>query len=378
MQYIKRLISQRIQNNFFQKKAVIVLGPRQVGKTTMMTQIIKNQGLPVLYLNGDEADVRELLSNTTSTRLRSIIGAHKIIFIDEAQRIENIGITLKLIIDQIQDVQVIATGSSSLELRNIINEPLTGRKYEYHLYPLSFSELVEHHGLLEEKRLIQHRLIYGYYPEIVTTLGNEEELLRFLADSYLYKDILMLGDINKPALLNKILKALALQVGNEISFNEIGQLVNSSSQTVERYIDLLEKSFVVFQLPAYSGNVRNEIRKGKKIYFYDNGIRNSIIGNFSQLHQRTDIGALWENFLISERLKILSINSIKAERYFWRTTQQQEVDYIEVAQGKMSAYEFTWSPKTRKKIPKTFIHAYPACLTKIITSENFNEFVNIT
>ena len=269
MQYIKRLISQRIQNNFFQKKAVIVLGPRQVGKTTMMTQIIKNQDLPVLYLNGDEADVRELLSNTTSTRLRSIIGAHKIIFIDEAQRIENIGITLKLIIDQIQDVQVIATGSSSLELRNIINEPLTGRKYEYHLYPLSFSELVEHHGLLEEKRLIQHRLIYGYYPEIVTRLGNEEELLRFLADSYLYKDILMLGDINKPALLNKILKALALQVGNEISFNEIGQLVNSSSQTVERYIDLLEKSFVVFQLPAYSGNVRNEIRKGKKIYFYD-------------------------------------------------------------------------------------------------------------
>jgi predicted AAA+ superfamily ATPase len=327
-------------------------------------------------LNGDEADVRELLSNTTSTRLRSIIGAHKIIFIDEAQRIENIGITLKLIIDQIQDVQVIATGSSSLELRNIINEPLTGRKYEYHLYPLSFSELVEHHGLLEEKRLIEHRLIHGYYPEIVTTLGNEEKLLRFLADSYLYKDILTLGDIKKPALLNKILKVLALQVGSEVSFNEIGQLVNSSSQTVERYIDLLEKSFVIFQLPAYSSNVRNEIRKGKKIYFYDNGIRNSIIGNFSPLHQRTDIGALWENFLIAERLKVLSINSIKAESYFWRTTQQQEIDYIEVVQGNMSAYEFTWSSKTRKKIPKTFTKSYPDCLTKIITSENFNEFVS--
>ncbi len=378
MQYIKRLITQKIKDRFFQKKAIIVLGPRQVGKTTMITEIIKDQELPVLYLNGDEADVREILSNTTSTRLKTIIGTHKLIFIDEAQRIENIGITLKLIIDQIKDIQVIATGSSSLELRNIINEPLTGRKYEYHLYPLSFSELTEHHGWLEEKRLIEHRLIYGYYPEIVTSPGRESELLNFLADSYLYKDILMLGDISKPALLSKILKALALQVGNEVSFNEIGQLVGSSSQTVEKYIDLLEKSFVIFQLPAYSGNVRNEIRKGKKIYFYDNGIRNSIIGNFGGLHQRTDIGALWENFLISERLKVLSMHSIKANSYFWRTTQQQEIDYIEEVSGNISAFEFTWNPKARKKIPKTFTKSYPNCPTKIITSENFNEFVSIT
>ena len=375
MQYINRLISKRIENHFFQKKALIILGPRQVGKTTMMNEIIKEQALPVLYLNGDEADIRELLTNTTSTRLRNVIGTNKIIFIDEAQRIENIGITLKLITDQIKDVQVIATGSSSLELRNIINEPLTGRKFEYHLYPLSFSELVEHHGFLEEKRLIEHRLIYGYYPEIVTSLGNEEELLKFLADSYLYKDILTLGDINKPALLNKILKALALQVGSEISFNEIGQLVGSSSQTVERYIDLLEKSFVIFQLPAYSRNVRNEIRKGKKIYFYDNGIRNSIIGNFSLLHKRTDIGALWENFLISERIKLLSIQAVRAESYFWRTTQQQEIDYIEIVGGNIAAYEFTWNPKTRKKIPKTFTGAYPDCSTKIINFDNFEEFV---
>ena len=378
MQYINRLISKRIETHFFQKKALIVLGPRQVGKTTMMNQILKEQDLSVLYLNGDEADVRELLTNTTSTRLRTIIGTHKIIFIDEAQRIENIGITLKLIIDQIQDVQVIVTGSSSLELRSIINEPLTGRKYEYHLYPLSFSELVNHHGFLDEKRLIEHRLIYGYYPEIVTSLGNEEELLKFLADSYLYKDILTLGDINKPALLNKILKALALQVGSEISFNEIGQLVGSSSQTVERYINLLEKSFVIFQLPAYSRNIRNEIRKGKKVYFYDNGIRNSIIGNFSSLHKRTDIGALWENFLVSERIKLLSIHAINAESYFWRTTQQQEIDYIEIVKGNMSAYEFTWNPKTRKKIPKTFTGGYPDCSSKIINFDNFDEFLIIT
>ncbi len=375
MQYINRLISTKIAKRFFQKKALIVLGPRQVGKTTMMTQIMKNQDLPTLYLNADEADVREMLSNTTSTRLRSIIGSNKIIFIDEAQRIENIGITLKLIIDQIKDVQVIATGSSALELRNIINEPLTGRKYEYHLYPLSFSELVNHHGLLEERRLIEHRLIYGYYPEIVTSIGNEEELLKFLADSYLYKDILTFGDINKPALLNKILKALALQVGSEVSFNEIAQLVGSSTQTVEKYIDLLEKSFVIFQLPAYSKNIRNEIRKGKKVYFYDNGIRNAVIGNFSALNQRTDLGALWENFLITERRKLLSMHDLNAESYFWRTTQQQEIDYIEIIQNNISAYEFTWNPKVRKKIPKTFVQAYPDCTTNVIHVDNFDEFL---
>ena len=349
MRYIKRAISKKIQNRLFENKAIIVLGPRQVGKTTMIKQILKKQ-TSILYLNGDDADIRDLLANTTSTKLKNIIGNNNIIFIDEAQRIENIGITLKIIIDQISNVQVIATGSSSLELCSKINEPLTGRKYEYYLHPLSFGEMVSHHGLLEENRLLEDRLLYGYYPEIVTQLGNKkEELLRLLADSYLYKDILMLGDIKKPALLNKILKALALQIGNEVSFNEIGQLVGSGSQTIEKYIDLLEKSFVIFQLPAYSGNVRNEIRKGKKIYFYDTGIRNAIIGNFSRLNQRTDVGALWENFLIAERVKSLAIKSIKAESYFWRTTQQQEIDYIEISSNKMEAYEFTWSPKTKKK-----------------------------
>ena len=375
MRYIKRAISKKIQNRLFENKAIIVLGPRQVGKTTMIKQILKKQ-TSILYLNGDDADIRDLLANTTSTKLKNIIGNNKIIFIDEAQRIENIGITLKIIIDQISNVQVIATGSSSLELCSKINEPLTGRKYEYYLHPLSFGEMVSHHGLLEENRLLEDRLLYGYYPEIVTQLGNKkEELLRLLADSYLYKDILMLGDIKKPALLNKILKALALQIGNEVSFNEIGQLVGSGSQTIEKYIDLLEKSFVIFQLPAYSANVRNEIRKGKKIYFYDTGIRNAIIGNFSRLNQRTDVGALWENFLIAERVKSLAIKSIKAESYFWRTTQQQEIDYIEISSNTMEAYEFTWNPKTKKKISKTFMHAYRNCSAQIITSDNFNNFL---
>ena len=225
--------------------------------------------------------------------------------------------------------------------------------------------------------MLEHRLIYGCYPEIVIKLGQEEELLRLLADSYLYKDILMLGETKMPSLLNKILRALALQVGSEISFNEIAQLVSSTSRTVERYIDLLEKSFVIFQLPAYSGNVRNEIRKGKKIYFYDNGIRNAVIGNFHPLSKRTDVGALWENFLISERIKMLSINAIYANKYFWRTTQQQEIDYIEVVADKMQAFEFTWNPNAKKKISKTFKTGYPDCSTKLITSKNFHDFLNI-
>ncbi len=374
-EYIKRIVAELVKKKCFQKKAVIVLGPRQVGKTTMMRHIIKEQNIPYLHLNGDEADVRELLSNTTSTQLRHIIGSHRLLFIDEAQRINNIGVSIKLITDQIPNVQVIVTGSSSLELSSAINEPLTGRKYEYYLYPLSFQEMVLHHGILEEKRLLQHRLIYGYYPEIVTSIGQEKELLTFLSDSYLYKDIILLGDVHKPALLYKILKALALQIGSEISYNELGQLVNSSPQTVEKYINLLENTFVIFQLSAYSKNVRNEIRKGKKMYFYDNGIRNAILGNFNPLQQRTDLGALWENFLISERVKFLSSQTTKIDSYFWRTTQQQEIDYIEVEGNNICAFEFTWNPKVKKKISKTFTMAYPHASTKIITSNNFEEFI---
>lgn len=291
--------------------------------------MLKKRNEKYFYLNADEADIRELLTDTTSTKLKSIIGQNKIMHIDEAQRLKNIGITLKIFADQIKDVQVIVTGSSSLDLANEINEPLTGRKYEFTLFPVSFTEMVEHNSLIEERRMLEHRLIYGYYPEIIAKPGEERNLLKLLSNSYLYKDILNLDNIKKPALLEKILKALALQLGNEVSYNEIAQLVNSNQETIEKYIDLLEKTYVIFRLPAFSGNIRNEIKKGKKIYFYDNGIRNSIIDNFSLINNRNDVGALWENFLISERMKYLYYNNIDAKRYFWRTTQQQEIDYIE-------------------------------------------------
>jgi hypothetical protein len=326
-------------------------------------------------LNGDEADVREILTNTTSTKLKALAGDHKIVFIDEAQRVSNIGLTLKLFTDQLRDIQVIATGSSAFELSNQVNEPLTGRKYEFMLYPLSFKEMSRHHGLLEEKRMIEHRLVYGYYPEIITHQGEEKELLKLLANSYLYKDLLMLEQIKKPVLLEKLLKALALQVGNEVNYNELGQTVGADKETIEKYIDLLEKAFVVFRLPALSRNVRNEIKKGKKVFFYDCGIRNAIIGNFNSVHTRTDTGALWENYFISERLKYSHYHNMGVTRYFWRTTQQQEIDLIEEEDDQLRAFECKWNSKKQVRFPQTFTANYPGSQTEVVTPGNIEEFV---
>jgi len=282
---------------------------------------------------------------------------------------------LKLLIDQIPEKQVIATGSSSLELNSSIAEPLTGRKFQFTLLPLSFGELSNHHGLLEERRILEHRMVYGSYPDIITSVGREQELLRLLADSYLFKDLLNLEGINKPALLEKIVKALALQLGSEVSFQEIGRLVGADSQTVERYIDLLEKTFVLFRLPSYSRNVRNEIKKGKKIYFHDNGIRNAIIGNFQPIYSRSDAGALWENYLVSERFKMLANKGINATGYFWRTSQQQEIDYIEEQNQKLLACEFKWNPSRKKSFPTTFERAYPDAELRVITPADYDQFL---
>lgn len=372
---IKRILENQIIARFFKGKAIIVLGPRQSGKTTLIQSVLRTTSIPALSLNGDEADVREMLSSTTSTRLKAIIGKYKIVFIDEAQRIPNIGITLKLLTDNVKDVQIIATGSSAFDLAGKTNEPLTGRKYEYQLYPVSFGEMIDHHGLIEEKRLLEHRLVFGYYPEIVTKQGEEKELLQLLAGSYLYKDLLALEHMKKPVMLEKIVKALALQVGSEVTYHEIGQLIGADNETVEKYINLLEKAFVVFRLPAFSRNVRNEIKKGKKVYFYDNGVRNAIIGNFNLPNIRSDIGALWENFLISERMKLLHYHGIDAARFFWRTTLQQEIDYLEETGGELSAFEFKWNPKAKVRFPKTFTKGYPQSKTHFITRENIENFL---
>ena len=371
---IKRTLLTDIQNRLFQGKAILLFGPRQCGKSTLVEQMLSNK--EHLYLNGDDADVREILTNTSAAKLRVRVGHHKIVFIDEAQRVPNIGLTLKLFTDQLKDVQVIATGSSAFELSSKVNEPLTGRKFEFMLYPLCFAEMVAHHGLIQENRLLEQRLIFGYYPEIVTKHGDEKILLKLLAGSYLYKDLLMLEQVKKPMILEKLLKALALQVGSEVSYQELGQTIGSDSKTVEKYIDLLEKTFVIFRLPALNRNVRNEIKKGKKVYFYDCGIRNAIIDNFKLLTSRTDVGALWENYVISERMKFLHYNNLDAKQYFWRTTQQQEIDLIEEHEGsQFKAFEFKWGKHEKVRFPQTFTDNYPNSETAVISPDNLEDFL---
>jgi predicted AAA+ superfamily ATPase len=370
---IQRTLKDSIQKDLFKGRAILLFGPRQSGKSTLMQEVLKNQDY--LYLNGDDADVREILTNTTATKLKAVIGNKKIVFIDEAQRIQNIGLTLKLFTDQIKEVQILATGSSAFELSNQVNEPLTGRKYEFMLYPLSFSEMEAYHGLIQEKRLIDHRLIYGYYPEIVTNTSEESRLLKLLANSYLYKDLLMLEQIKKPIILEKLLKAIALQIGSEISLQELAQNVGADVKTVDKYIDLLEKAFVVFRLPALNRNVRNEIKKGKKIYFYDCGIRNAVINNFKSIDSRTDAGALWENYIIAERMKFLHYQNIDAKQYFWRTTQQQEIDLVEEYAESWLAFEFKRNIHAKKRFPQTFTDNYKNVALTIVTPANVEDFL---
>lgn len=372
---VKRHLEKEILKYLFKKKSIIIYGARQVGKTTLVKSLIKNYPGQTLFLNGDDADVREVFSNPNPIKILPIIGNYQIIIIDEAQRIPEAGLVLKIIHDNIENIQLIATGSSSFELAGKINEPLTGRKFEFFLHPFSFGEMVDHHGLLTETRLLEHRMIYGYYPDIALNQGHELKLLKSLASSFLYKDLLNLEQIQKPVLLEKILKALALQSGNEVSFNELSKLLGYDKGTIEKYIDLLEKAYIIFTLNGLNRNVRNEIKKGRKIYFYDNGIRNAILGNFLPLSSRVDTGALFENFLISERYKLLNNKDIDFKSFFWRTTQQQEIDYVEERNGKLLAFEFKWNYRKKSHLSKTFANAYPDSEFKVISPENISDFL---
>ena len=373
---IHRQIKGKIKQHLFKKKAIIIIGPRQSGKTTLLKELCKEVNKSYIWLDGDEPDDRKELTDANSVFLKSLIGDNKIVVIDEAQRIKNIGLTLKLITDKIPDVQLIVSGSSALELANKINEPLTGRKYEYFLFPLSFAEMVNQNSLREEKRLLQKRLIYGYYPDVVSQPAESKTILKQLSDSYLYKDILTWENIKRPDKLEQLVQLLAFQVGSQVSYNELANSVGIDNQTVERYIYLLEKAFIVFRLNSFSRNLRNELKKSKKIYFYDNGIRNAVINNFNPVDLRNDIGVLWENFLISERMKYTHYNDIYANTFFWRTRSQAEIDYIEQREGKLFACEFKWNTKKNHKISKTFINAYPESKIQIITPENFMNFIS--
>lgn len=374
---IQRTIQKLIEARLFKKKAIIIYGARQVGKTTLIRAMQKKYpAADTTYINCDEPDLRTTLTEVTSTELKALIGRKKIIFIDEAQRVKNIGITLKLFVDNFPERQIVATGSSSLDLSNSLVEPLTGRKYEFHLFPFSLQELRQKYSALEIKRLLEKRLIFGMYPEIVENPDEAEVLLKSLAGNYLYKDVLQYQSLKRPELLDKLLTALAVQMGSEVSYPELANLLGVNKDTVANYIQLLEKAFVIYRLSPFSRNLRSELTKLRKIYFYDTGIRNALINNFNPLSQRQDVGALWENFMISERLKRNFNSGVVVNTFFWRTHQQQEIDYLEESKGTLAGFEFKWKSGKRPN-PKIFLEAYPGSRVEFVDNQNFENFVGI-
>jgi uncharacterized protein len=371
----ERSIQESIQKRFFSGKAIVLLGPRQVGKTTLIETILREREEKFLYLDCDDSTVREILEQANTETLRAIIAENKIVYVDEAQRISSIGLKSKIIVDQFKHVQLVLSGSSAFELNAKIQEPLTGRKWTFHLWPIAWREYEKEVGYLKAEQSLQNRMVYGFYPDVIKQASHEEEVLKELAESYLYKDVLIYGNLKKPKLVQNILEALAFQMGNEVKYKELAETVGADPKTVASYIDVLEKAFVIFSLSSYSKNLRTEIKTAKKIYFYDNGIRNAVIRDFTPLAARQDVGALWENFLVSERLKANSYNKSLKRAYFWRTKQQQEIDYVEELTGNLHAYEFKWSSKRKVNFPKTFTEAYQSQNT-LVNRSNFREFIS--
>lgn len=370
---IQRAITPDIKARLDKGKAIIILGPRQSGKTTILTELASSRG-KTLFLNCDDSDARNALSSQSIPNLKALTRGYDQVLIDEAQRVMDIGITLKILVDNVPGIRLIATGSSSFELSSRLNEPLTGRKYEYHLLPFAYRELVDHFGTWEENRNLARRLVFGSYPDVVNNPGEEQRILPLLTGSYLYKDVFTFQDLRKPELLDKLLLALALQIGSEVSYTELAQITQTDHSTIQRYIHLLESAFILFRLPNYSTNQRNEIKRARKIYFWDNGIRNALINDFRDISLREDIGKLWENYIVAERMKLLINRQISRHSYFWRNVNASEIDYIELYENKLDAYEIKWNPK-RKVSASVFLAAYPQASFARIDRENYQEFL---
>ena len=385
--YIERDLESKLTEAFHGKKVVILYGSRQTGKTTIVEHLLDAEDIRregVIVMSGDILEERNLLnySSMTTEKAKSIIGEAKTLFVDEAQKFQDIGLTLKIIHDKFKNLRIIATSSSSFELSKEVGEPLTGRMEEYILPTLSFTELARHANPVMERNMLETRLLYGLYPDIVTESSDarRQRSLKSLCSAYLFKDVLKWENLKNSDMLGKLTKALALQLGSEVSYHEIGGLIGMDNELVQSYVERLEKAFVVFRLTAFSRNLRNELKKSKKIYFYDTGIRNALIGNFLPLDSRDDTGHLFENYLITERMKYNRLHDMNIQTYFWRTagSDSKEIDYLEESAEKgLVAYEFKWNPAkaAKAKCPRGFASAYPAATWKCISRENYVEFI---
>jgi len=371
--FISRTIQPRIQQNLSTGKAVVIYGPRQIGKTTLVKQLI-DQEPDSVYLNCDEPDIRTALTDRTSTELKNFIGNKKLVVMDEAQRVKNIGITLKLLVDNFQDLKVVATGSSAFSLSNQIAEPLTGRTHEFHLYPLSITELSSVYSAIEVDRIREKLLIFGSYPEVVTVPDQAQSIIENIARNYLYKDVLEYQDLRNTEAVEKLLQALALQLGSEVSYTELANLVGLDYKTVEKYIRVLEQAFVIFRLTPFSRNLRKELSKKRKIFFWDCGVRNALIRNFNPLSLRNDQGALWENFLIAQRIIAKLNQGASFNRYFWRMWGGREIDYVEEQAGALSSFEIKFGSK-QAKAPPIWRETYPQASFAVVNQSNWQEFL---
>ncbi|MFH1305336.1 MAG: ATP-binding protein [Candidatus Omnitrophota bacterium] len=359
------------------QKAVIIYGPRRCGKTTLLEHFVKDIKEKCLLVNGEDITIQDYLSSRTIEKLKSFIGSYTLLIIDEAQKIKDIGMNIKLILDHIPGIKVIASGSSSFDLAQQVGEPLTGRKFTLKMFPLAQLELNAIETRPESDAHLEQRLIYGSYPEVVLGEGNsfKNTYLREIVNSYLYKDILELDGLRHSDKLIKLLQLLAFQIGKEVSHNELGSQLGMSKNTIDRYLELLEKAFVIFKLQGFSRNLRKEISKNPRYYFYDTGIRNALINNFNPLSIRDDIGILWENYIIVERLKKQEYLRMQSNNYFWRTYDQKEIDFIEEYGGRLHGYEIKWSVK-KAKIPKEWLETYDKSECKIISKNNYLEFIS--
>lgn len=370
-----RTVQEAIEKNLFKGKLIVVYGARRVGKTTLIKQLL-SKFPDGKYINCDLLQYKSVLETTNSEMLGNLIGSNKLLILDEAQNIKEIGKILKIIVDTFPGVQVIATGSSSFGLSNKLSEPLTGRSRFYLLYPFSFQEVQQKYNRIELDARLGNLLRFGLYPEVFDQTEEEAiEELHNIASTYLYKDMLQLDTIKRADLIHRLLKALALQLGYEISYNEIAGLLGENVHTIKRYIEILEQSFVIFRLPSFSKNLRKELGKRNKIYFFDLGIRNAIINNFTPLDSRNDTGALWENFCIVERMKNNQNHRIFKNYYFWRTYNQKEIDFIEEYGGKLFAFEFKWQLNKVIKPPRDFLSAYPGSEFTVISNDNYLQFI---